>query len=99
MNAGSIKAAENKLDRVSRIAAGGPTSAGRKQNVVNAGNNLTTQQAKANLVSAAVSSTSQKTSDAVSNILNSLTLKASQLPDFEKLRISVSDNTRVNSTR
>ncbi|WP_305068360.1 RHS repeat domain-containing protein, partial [Longitalea luteola] len=96
VNANTIRGAENQLDRARRVAAGDPTSGPRQQKLIDAGNNLTTQQTINNTASAITGSALQEISNGVrSSNGNSNSIKSLQLPDLQKLMTPVIDNTRV----
>lgn len=65
VNVNGVRSAENTLDRANRVASGDPTSAGRQQALRDAGNNLTTQQTKANAASAVAGNGLQEVSNGV----------------------------------
>jgi RHS repeat-associated protein len=96
VNANGIKSAENQLDRAQRVVTGDPTSSGRQQKFTDAGNNLTTQQAKANGASAAVGSVLQETSNGVRNASGNSgkPTKPVQFQSLQKLLMPAMDNTR-----
>jgi RHS repeat-associated protein len=101
VNASGIKTAENQLDRAQRVAAGDLTSSGRQQKLTDAGNNLNTQQTKANAASAVAGNALQETSNGVRNAINSSSNSPAnpvQLPNLQKLMMPAVDNTQVVRT-